>query len=527
MTWSLLLACRPPEPRPAPSGPCEGLSHVSFATGTTLAVEQPGCGTLRVDGFAPVGDGTFTVTLFSDGARVVPYVEAVGDAVLDSVIATGSFALEGDDGRVGWGLVEAAEVGRGPAEAPVRAAWAASYGAPDGASLLLGTLGGTTTTSRVEITESGFEVSWGSLDLPLAGGRGVYLDPLFTAVGRDARELWADWSLAVAVESGTPEPQVLPGGVEVPFARGGEVVAEALLAAPEAELVVLGAGWPDVPGDPVELLGSIRAAGRMAGIVASPFAVLPGGPVASDHPEWLVTTRSGEPLELDGWWTLDPSDPAAMAWVVASLQPLQGFDVLYLDELRAVAAPGVRDDAPLGTLALQLALDTLARSVRGTTLVAVDAPTLTVVGRVDGIRVGDGLVGDDRIHTLGAALPLAPVLALDPGALRLDGPGDPSGPLAAATLTGSVRIDLSVSPTPASLRGAAALWAAALPPAGLPEPGGDRWVRFEGPEHVVLVAPSDAPVTVDGPGGREILSGAVEPAGPRVLAPGAGEVWVR
>ena len=40
-----------------------------------------------------------------------------------------------------------------------------------------------------------------------------------------------------------------------------------------------------------------------------------------------------------------------------------------------------------------------------------------------------------------------------------------------------------------------------------------------------LINLGDSSITVQGPGGTELLSGAVAEAGARTLAPGAGEIW--
>ena len=51
-----------------------------------------------------------------------------------------------------------------------------------------------------------------------------------------------------------------------------------------------------------------------------------------------------------------------------------------------------------------------------------------------------------------------------------------------------------------------------------------RWVFEDGT--IVLLNLQTDPVDTAGPGGTELFSGEQEPAGPRRLEPGTGEIWV-
>jgi hypothetical protein len=518
------LGCARPDGAPAA---CEGLHNVIAATGAELVVEADGCGSARVVGFTPVGAGAMSVTLFTSGDRVVAQVVAEEDAVLDGLVATGALELSGSGDVVGSSLPERGEGGAEPGPAPVAGAWAAAAWRSGGGAALVGVAGGATSSSSVEVDGDGFVVTWGgALGVPLAAGQGVYFDPLTLVVGAEPAELWADWGARVVDQAGASARDPLPWGVEAGLADGE--VAAALAAWPDAPLVTARGDWPAVAGDfagdgrdPAALLDPIARAGRLAGFWVRPFAVDPAAPVATEHPEWLVVDAAGDPVSAGGALVLDATDEAATDWLVGELRAgLDGVDLLVLDGLSDAAVAGVRDGGPLGALALQTGLRALRRGLPGVELVAADAPLLAVVGLVDGFRT-EGVDPDALRGGLGARMPLAAVLPLDPPAIT-DGPGPASGALATAALTGTLRFEAASDPAlgPVAARITAGLDGPAAPP------GPGPWTTFElGPARV-LVAPAGSGVTVRGPGGRELIDGVTAGPGSRVLPAGTGEIWV-
>lgn len=520
------LGCERPDRQPAA---CEGLDNVITATGADLLVEVDGCGSLRVVGFAALGDGAMSVTVFSSGDRVVAQVVADEDAVLDGLVATGSLELSGGGDVVGHALPERGEGGEEPGPAPVAGAWAAAAWRPGGGAALVGVAGGETSGARVELDGDGFAVTWGgALGVPLAAGQGVYFDPLTLVVGAEPAALWADWGARVVDQAGAQAREPLPWGVETGLADGDAGVAAALAAWPDAPLVTVRGAWPAVPGDfagdgrdPAALLAPITRAGRLAGFWVRPFAVDPAAPVATEHPEWLVVDAAGDPVIAGGSLVLDATDEAATDWLVGELRAgLEGAELLVLDGLADAAVPGVRDGGPLGALALQTGLRALRRGLPGVDLVAADAPLLAVVGLVDGFRT-EGVDPDALRGGLGARMPLAAVLPLDPPAIA-DGPGPASGALATAALTGTLRFEAASDPALGPV--AARITAGLDGPAAAPGVG--PWTTFPVGPARVLVAPAAEGVTLPGPGGRELIGDVAAGPGSRVLPAGTGEIWV-
>jgi hypothetical protein len=527
---SFLAACRPdPTPRPRP---CDAVSRALFADGESLAARVEGCGALEAHGVEALGTGPLTVSLYADGAQVVARVVAGGAATLDGLRLEGTFEVDGRAPGLGHALSLAGEPAAPPGPT-VAGAWAGSWGRADGGTLVTGTLGGGVPV-EVEIADGAFSVTWGGdLGLSLEAGEDWWFDPWYAALG-PSEPTWRDWADAVGDAAGGPRGALLPGGLELagpPDVDGVPALAD---DAPGAELVTMG-GWPSTPGEPADdpvspaaWARAVHAAGRRAGIVVAPFAVARSGSVASAHPEWLV--RAGDdPLEVDGAWQLDPTDPGAAAWVASWVgEELGGFDVVVVSGLAGVGAPGTRDGARVGSDAVRAALAVVRGASPDALLVADGAPLLTVVGHADAARIPpDPADRDGWISAVASALPLGPHLALDPAPLDLSGgsPAEAGGLVAAAALAGPVRVRVRQTVDAQSRRATSDPFGAlgAARSAVLVE---GWWGRGDAPTHVVLLAPADRPIAVAGPGGREAWTGEQARPGDRELAPSTGEVWL-
>lgn len=518
-----LLACHPEPERPPGGGACRGVTDTTFSGGTDVVLDAPGCAVLRLTAFEPLGDGSFAVTVFSGGDRVLGYVEPTVDGVLDGLRIRGTLRWDTEGAATGWAWPDDGAPASLPGGLPAAGAWAASV-TRGGATALVGAVGGETAQTRVELDADGFElVQGGALGLRLPAGRGVYFDPVALVVADDPGAAWIDWGALVADQAAAPPASPLPPGVELPFdATPGEVDA-ALAAWPEARVVTFGAGWPPVAGDydadPGTLAAAmdrVRASGRRAGLVLDALAVDPDAPISRDHPEWLVTDAAGVPVVAAGRQVLDGTDAGAVRWLAGALDDRLGpIDPLVVTGLAAAAAPGVRDGGLLGAAGLRSGLGQLRRALRGA-VVAGDGPELTVVGVVDARRSPDA-TGDARRAGVAVRLPLAGVLPPDPAPLAAGGAADLAADVATGTLRLSWTADGAWGPALAAI--APHLGAPAAPPSD------PTWSVLAGPELTSLVAPDGAPVTVDGPGGTELLGGATAGPGPRDLPAGTGEIW--
>jgi len=530
-----LIGCdrrdEPTDEGTAPPPVCGEVNDTQFSAGLWTSITSPGCGSLELGNFRVLGEGTFTVDLFSDGERVIPHVVAEMDGVFRGLDTMGTFTLDGEQPMRLWRQAYAS----GPSaiedlpdalaldedgvpiledEPPGTSAWAGLVGRDDGASAVVGVHSAVLTRFAAAFAADGtVHAVWGGQGeaLPLAAGNELFLDPLFLAMGRDPNELWDTWVAAVAENAGIVPPRAAPPlgfTIEVPAyypaldelqeALDGVV---ALQSDPglDAPTVVVVEGWETSLDTTADMADEIHAAGLVAGIRVAPF--------------------SGD---------FDVTQPDAAADVGTLVERLiaEGWEMLVLDDLGAAAVEGVRSAPTTGTLAYRAALELVRAAAGDAWITAMDAPLLPSVGLVDGFRIGaesDELAG--RVFTGGVWW------WIDGGIVAEDSYGGPAvvtGEAVAAAIAGGTwqvdrwTVDLASVLSPA-LHALSAPGTRPLEPlAGIGPPA--RWVFGTG--EIALVNWSDSSTTVLGPGGEELLTGEIAEPGERILSPGAGEVWI-
>jgi alpha-galactosidase len=95
------------------------------------------------------------------------------------------------------------------------------------------------------------------------------------------------------------------------------------------------------------LATEIRGAGFQPGLWLAPFIVHPRSKLAAEHPDWLLRTRQGKPVNTGFFWNafttaLDLTHPDALAYAAEVVQTAVhewGFGYLKLDFLFAAAVP--------------------------------------------------------------------------------------------------------------------------------------------------------------------------------------------
>lgn len=182
--------------------------------------------------------------------------------------------------------------------------------------------------------------------------------------------------------------------------------AKALLGGPAKQLgkqlrIVLDDGWQVAWGDwrangkfP-QGLGAIAqdlaAQGAATGLWLAPLLVDADLPLVKEHPDWLVAGASYAHLVHGEMRVLDVSHPGARAHLQQQLKALtaQGISLLKIDFLFAGTWEGKRHQAVSGMQAYALALQAIREAVgEETLLLAVGAPPLPTIGRVDAWRFG-------------------------------------------------------------------------------------------------------------------------------------------
>lgn len=159
------------------------------------------------------------------------------------------------------------------------------------------------------------------------------------------------------------------------------------------------------PSGLAPLAAEVARTGRRCGLWLLPFAVNAGSSIVDSHPQWLVRNSAGEPHHVgdSDSYCLDPTHPAAAAWLTALLQGFRdwGFDYIKLDFLRALLAPDPAIPAdsfrvPRRHHAARTRLEAYREGLRviraavgdDVTIVSCSAPAAAGVGLVDCHRVG-------------------------------------------------------------------------------------------------------------------------------------------
>lgn len=171
---------------------------------------------------------------------------------------------------------------------------------------------------------------------------------------------------------------------------------------------------PGFPDGPAPLAERIRRAGFTPGIWLAPFIVHPKAQIASKHPEWLLHSRAGKPVNAGFVWdtftnALDLTHPEALAYaqeVIGTAAHRWGYPYLKLDFLYAAALPGqYRDPTQTRAQVLRRGLEALRQAAgEATTLLGCGCPLGSAVGLVDAMRIGADVAPHWHPKYLGTSL---------------------------------------------------------------------------------------------------------------------------
>ena len=514
--WLLpaLISCDAPFGTLEP--PCSGSVLRHSAAGESLRIRSERCGDLVIDGFSLEGEGEMLLDLFTDGTRTLPKITAAGsDAVFRRMTARGLLALSGAWPARAVILGERAEESY-VADLSIDPA-APSFGAGligrgDGGSVLIGlhsasagrfsvTFSPQSPDGRYEI-ELAWEIDEG---VPLEGGEALYLDPLFLAMSADPGELWRAWpALAQSVRA------PLVGWPVADEGSLGEILAQDL----PVDAIRLEAGWERqigeweagdaFPSGLSAIAEQISLSGATPALVWSPLVAAPNAPIFESHPSWWVSDGSGGALDYEGLRVLDVTEPEAAEWLGEQMRAKvrEGFLLQRLDHFGACVTPGT----------CATALQILREAAPEATLVAGEgAPLLPSIGWLDGLSAPA-----DATESLSAL-----------SFLTVDRPLPEEGSLgwAVAALSGGALWVSRADQIPI-----ASAIVATSP--GLTEPGSQlgfaapsQPVRWRGEGLEVLLNTSPSTVSLQGPGGEELLSGQLASPGVRTLPAASAEIW--
>lgn len=194
--------------------------------------------------------------------------------------------------------------------------------------------------------------------------------------------------------------------VDEPALRANATAAKALLQPAAAKAgkplrIVLDDGWQKAWGDwrtndkfpsgLKKLAAEFKADGMEMGLWLAPLLVDADLPLVKDHPDWLVGGAKFDHLMNGEMRVLDVTHPQARAHLQSQLKALRdaGITLLKIDFLFAGTWEGARQQPVTGMEAYALALDAIREAVgKETVLLAVGAPPLPTIGRVDAWRFG-------------------------------------------------------------------------------------------------------------------------------------------
>jgi alpha-galactosidase len=278
---------------------------------------------------------------------------------------------------------------------------------------ITGFLSARTHFGRVEASPAGDGlVAWALLDgIVLEPGEERQLEPVWVAAG-DPGRLYSEYAALAGAEATHPDPPagwcswyqhygaVTPDDVRRPIAAAGRAGLD-LVQIDDGYQAAIGEWLTPRPAwseGTAAVAGDIRAAGLRAGIWTAPFLVNERGSVVADHPDWVVTGRSGRPrraMHNSSWGggqvALDTTNGAVLDHLRHTFAALtaEGFDYHKIDFLAAAAFPGRRHD-PTKTRAeaYRAGLAAIRDGIGpGAFLLGCGAPLLASVGLVDAMRV--------------------------------------------------------------------------------------------------------------------------------------------
>ncbi|MGQ9516803.1 MAG: glycoside hydrolase family 36 protein [Anaerolineae bacterium] len=155
---------------------------------------------------------------------------------------------------------------------------------------------------------------------------------------------------------------------------------------------------PERFGDIADLVRTIHAEGRRAGIWLAPFGLEPESLTFREHPDWVVRDDAGAPVVA--WqhfgrdvYALDLSRPEVLEWLSTVFRTMRqewGVDLFKVDFLFAGCAPGRRHDPRFSRAQLlRRGLAAIRQAIGDEAfLLACGAPLGPCIGLADGMRVG-------------------------------------------------------------------------------------------------------------------------------------------
>jgi alpha-galactosidase len=162
---------------------------------------------------------------------------------------------------------------------------------------------------------------------------------------------------------------------------------------------------PTFPDGVKPLAEEIKAEGLLPGLWLAPFITHPDSKLIKDHPDWILRTAKGKPVNAGlGWGNklftgLDLTVPEALEYacsVVSTASKDWGYPYLKLDFLYGAALPGVyRDPTKTRAQVLRMGMEAVRSAVGpDVTLLGCGAPFGPMLGLVEAMRIGPDVSGD-------------------------------------------------------------------------------------------------------------------------------------
>ncbi|HJN76808.1 MAG TPA: glycoside hydrolase family 36 protein [Myxococcota bacterium] len=467
--------------------------------------------------------------------------------------------------------------------------WVGLAGRPDGGCFLIGALSATRTKAYAAFGDDLAAFVWGGRGerITVTPSTPLTLDPVHGGFAAGLADGFGDYALAARVHNGVQVREDPPVGWATWYQFYSEITEEqvrenlAVASQIEAlEIFQIDDGWQvqwgqweageDFPSGMAQLAEDIRAEGLTPGLWMAPFYV-EREYLYDEHPDWFVHDAEGEPLSFSNfgdhdYLIVDVTHPDAADWLAEqiSVRVDEGWTYLKLDFLYAGAQEGVRQEDVTGMEAYIRGMQILREAAgEQTWILACGAPMLPSLGYADSYRTGADIAfefdPDPRREYLRWAARATAARSwqngvwwwIDPDQLILRDPfsdTEATGAVVAQVLSGGPwilgddlpslaedRLELALDPDLLALIGVTARPRDPLRYTSGPDFG--PLAEFADPNDVVppvwsledgstaLINLGDSSITVQGPGGTELLSGAVAEAGARTLAPGAGEIW--
>lgn len=388
-----------------------------FVTARLAARCDGACGTQRVEGFTLAGAlaaaTSATATLVNGYSSWAPSYWAALQRDAPDEVAAFTGANENafsSDARVSWWVSALATKGPGLALGAVTAdAWKTRV-----------------LTWRADGVVVRVESGFGGDSLPLTAA-GVESETLLVTVDDSTTAALRTWADAVATLQPPPAAPFVPVGWNSWNTLFDGVTHDNALANADAlkalgygaNNVQLDDGWEQAWGDwnanakfPQGMDGfasALDAKGLHGGVWLAPFLVDETSPVATAHPEWLLTDAQGKRLTRHDFFTgatqltLDASHPDARAWLVGELDRVmaQGYRYLKLDYLYAGAFEGTHARDVTSLMAFREAMQEVAAKAkaRGAYVVACGAPVLPVAGVTHALRTSNDIAARGQPYT--------------------------------------------------------------------------------------------------------------------------------